>query len=62
MKQEVKNQINILQGAIDRLIQISYESDEMYNSYFGKMIDITTWNLNQNVKTLRNNVEYLGGM
>ncbi len=61
MKQEVEKQIEIMQGAVDNLIRLSYESDEMYNSYFGKMIDITTWSMLQNVKTLKNNVEYLTG-
>lgn len=60
-REEIENQIEVLQGAVDKLIKLSYESDEMYNSYFGKMIDITAWDIQQNVATLRNNVEYLGG-
>ena len=61
-REEIEKQIEVLQGAVDRLIRLSYESEEIYNSYFGKMIDITAWDIAQNVKTLRNNIEYLRGI
>lgn len=61
MKERVEEQINIMQGAIDVLVRLSYESDDMYNSHFGCIIETTMYHLRQNVLILKRNVEYLGG-
>lgn len=56
----IDEQINNLQQSVDKLLQYSYESD-VYNSEWGQMLELTSWHIGQNIKTLKETKERIGG-
>lgn len=59
---EIEEQINIMQLSIDNLIKLSYESNEIYNSPFGKILDTVLFQMTKNIEKLRFTAVYLEGV
>lgn len=55
----IDEQINNLQESVDILLKHSYESS-VYNSQWGYMLELTSWNIGQSIKALKETKESLG--